>query len=71
MNKDTKKKKIVLIDRTSKNISETNETNETNETINCGIEINLLKRISKKLFNIIDKYLKDTKFKDEIIENLE
>ena len=66
-----KDKKIVLIDRTSKNISETNETNETNETINCGIEINLLKRISKKLFNIIDKYLKDTKFKDEIIENLE
>lgn len=64
MNKDTNKK-IVLIDRTSKNIS------ETNETINCGIEINLLKRISKKLFNIIDKYLKDTKFKDEIIENLE
>jgi hypothetical protein len=68
MNKDTKKKKIVLIDRTSKNIS---ETNETNETINCGIEINLLKRISNKLFNIIDKYLKDTTFKGEIIENLE
>ena len=55
--------KIVLIDRTSKNFSETKEE--------CSIKIDLLKRISKKLFNIIDKYLKDTKFKDEIIENLE
>jgi hypothetical protein len=62
MNKD---KKIVLIDRTSKNFSETNKTQ------NCSIEIDLLKRISKKLFNIIDKYLKDTKFEGEIIKNLE
>ena len=60
--------KIVLIDRTSKNFSETNETNKTQ---NCSIEIDLLKRISKKLFNIIDKYLKDTKFEGEIIKNLE
>jgi hypothetical protein len=55
--------KIVLIDRTSKNFSETKEE--------CSIKIDLLKRISKKLFNIIDKYLKDTKFEGEIIKNLE
>ena len=60
-----KNTKIVLIDRTSKNFSETNKTQ------NCSIEIDLLKRISKKLFNIIDKYLKDTKFEGEIIKNLE
>ena len=46
--------KIVLIDRTSKNFSETNETNKTQ---NCSIEIDLLKRISKKLFNTNSKAL--------------
>jgi len=60
MNKD---KKIVLIDRTSKNFSETKEE--------CSIKIDLLKRLSKKLFNIIDKYLKDTKFEGEFIKNIE
>jgi hypothetical protein len=57
------KKKLILIDRSEEKVKE-------KEKKDCSIKTELLKSISKKLFNIIDKYLKNTTFKDEIIEQL-